>query len=243
MSVSDVDVCQQVLRTRKRSGLRFDNSLLDEFGDLLVDLLKLGARDDTGFAQASLKDLDTILVGADILQLSLAAIRLRIPFEMTEKADHLAFEQRWPTTLSCAFDDLPCCFVDSEEISAIDGNAGHAKTGGAVDIRIGRHRPVDRCRFRITVVLDNEDRRQIPYRSKIQTFKESALVRGAVANEAESNTVMAELLRRERSTASERRAGAHDTVGAHHPLGQIGNVHGTPFAVAGACDLAIDFRH
>ena len=39
------------------------------------------------------------------------------------------------------------------------------------------------------------------------------------------------------------RTGADDAVRAHHPLVQVGYVHGTTLAAAGAGRLAVDLRH
>ena len=127
------------------------------------------------------------MVGADVVDLALAAIGLRVALEMAEEADHLAFEQRRAAAFARPLDDLARRLVDGEEIRAVDGHARQAEARGAVDIAVHGHGIVARGGFGIAVVLDHEDHRQVPDGGEIEAFQEHALVGGAVADEADAH--------------------------------------------------------
>src|SRR5687768_2996330 len=90
--ICDVDVGQQLGGRGQRRRLRLDHRLLDQVQHLPIDLVELRLRYDAGLFHPGLEQLDAILVGADVLDLALAAIGLRVPFEVAEEADHLAFK-------------------------------------------------------------------------------------------------------------------------------------------------------
>src|SRR4029079_12239276 len=96
--------------------------------------------------------------------------------------------------------DLAGGLVDGEEVGAVDGDAGQPEAGRTVDVRIDGDRVVARGRFGVAVVLDDEDRRQVPHRGEVQALEEGALVRRAVADEADRDTAPAAALARPRGT-------------------------------------------
>ena len=103
--------------------------------------------------------LDAVAIGAELVDFALGAVGLGIALEMAEEADHLAFEKRRAAALTRPPDDLAGGLIDGEEVGAVDSDPGQAEAGGAVDVAIAGHRLFDRGRFRVAVVLDDEDRR------------------------------------------------------------------------------------
>ena len=216
---------------------------LDLLAHRAVDGLELRLLDHARFQQPAGQDLDAVVVEADIVDLALAAVGLRIALEMTEEADHLAFQQRGSAAFAGPLDDLARRFVDGEEIRAVDRHTRQAEARGAVDIAVHRHGPVAGGGFGIAVVLHHEDHRQIPDGREIEAFQEHALVGGAVTDEADSHPPVAAELGGKRGAAGEGRPGAQDAIGAHHALGEIGDMHGAALAAAGPGGAAVDLGH
>src|SRR5262249_38274009 len=123
------------------------------------------------------------------------------------------------------------------------GDAGQAEPGGAVHVAVHCDGVVARGRLRVAVVLDDEDGGQVPHRGQVQALQEHALVGGAVAHEADRDLAFAAVLGGQGRPARERGPGAQDAVGAHHAPVQIGDVHGTAFALAGPTLLPVDLLH
>ena len=81
-----------------------------------------------------MKELDAVIVGADILELALGAVGLRIALEMAMEANHLAFQERRAATFTGPLDDFTGRFVDGEEVGSVDGDSGQTEAGCAIDI-------------------------------------------------------------------------------------------------------------
>ena len=79
--------------------------------------------------------------------------------------------------------------------------------------------------------------------AQVHALKRGALVRGAIANEGHGNLARALHLRRQRRAADQRRSAAHDSVGAHHPLVQVGDMHRSALAATDARGPTIDLGH
>jgi len=95
---------------------------------------------------------------------------------MAEEPDHLALQQRGAAAISGPLDDLAGRFVNCKEIGAVNGDAWKSEACSPVHITVGRDRPFDRRRFRVTVVLNHKNNRQVPDGRQVQAFQEHALV-------------------------------------------------------------------
>ena len=78
---------------------------------------------------------------------------------------------------------------------------------------------------------------------QIEAFEKYALVGAAVADEADADAAMAELLGGERRAANQRRRPRRDPVRPIMPFDEIGDMHRTALAAACAGRLAVDFGH
>src|SRR5581483_4137040 len=112
-----------------------------------------------------------------------------------------------------------------------------------VDVGLDRNAVGPRRRFGVGVVLDHEDRRQVPDRGQVEALQEHALVRGAVADEAHGHVALAPRLGRQGGAAGQRSAGAEDAVGPHHPDVELGDVHGAALALAAPALAPVDLLH
>ena len=229
--------------TGQRRGNRLFDCLIDQGQNLVIDGVQFGIADHAGLGHLGAEQLDAIVVLAVFLVFTGGAIGLCVAFEMAEEADHLAFHQRRTAALAGAPDNLASGFVDREEIEPVHGDARHAEPCGPVNIGIRRHRIIDRGRFRVSVVFHHENRWQVPDRGQVHGFQNRALVRRAVAEEGDTDAIMAQLLRSQCRPAYQGSAGAQNAVGAHHALGQIGNMHRPALARARAAGLAVDLGH
>src|SRR5262249_26267628 len=85
-------------------------------------------------------------------------------------------------------------FVDGEDVVAVDGDPQHAVAAGALgDVGVAGG-GFERDLGRVEVVLADVDYRQVPDRCQVQSFVESSVVYGAVAEEADADAVALEQL-------------------------------------------------
>ena len=98
-------------------------------------------------------------------------------------------------------------------------------------------------RLGVAIVLDHEDDRQVHGGGEVEALQEGALVRAAVTGERDADLVGATHLGRQADPADQRRATAHNAVGAQHAGGQVGDVHRSALALAGAGGLAVQLGH
>src|SRR3546814_6229198 len=85
--------------------------------------------------------------------------------------------------------------------------------------------------------------RQLPDRRHVQAFAELALVRGAVAEEAEADLVGPAGLEAQPGASGERQPAADDRGFADQPLARVGQVHRPAESLADAGFLAENFCH
>src|SRR5438874_410445 len=82
--------------------------------------------------------------------------------------------------------------------------------------------------------------RQLPEAGERERFVERALVRRAVAEEAEGDAVLAAVLRRERGAGGERHVAADDRVAAEEADARVEEVHGAAAPLRAARHLAVE---
>src|SRR3546814_17986962 len=115
------------------------------------------------------------------------------------------------------------CLCNDKAITAIYTFLHTLSLSGAVPISV---RFSDRCRDGIAGVFAKKDDRQLPDRRHVQAFAERALVRGAVAEEAEADLVGPAGLDAQPGASGERQPAADDRGFADQPLArEIGRAH------------------
>jgi hypothetical protein len=184
-----------------------------------------------------------VLVRPDVLNLPLAAVRLDVALKVPEEPDHLAFEQGRSAALPCPPDHLARGFPYGEEVGAIDGHTGHAEPGSRIHVGVHRTAVVTRRGFGVAVVLDDEDRRQVPYRREVEALEERPLVRGPIADETDCYLAVPAHLCGQCRPARAGRPRTEDPVGTHHVLREVGDVHQAALTVARTALLAVNLLH
>src|SRR5581483_2470472 len=160
---------------------------------------------------------------------------------MAEVARYLALEETRAFSIAGARDRLRRGFVHPQEIVSVNLDTRHVEALGALsDISDCDGVPAGR-RFRVAVVLDNENTRQFPNCREIQTFQRGALVGAPISDEADRNVLSSEFFGGKPGSAYKRRPDSHDPVGAHHALTQIRDMHGAAFTSADSALFAVDF--
>src|SRR5262249_52944517 len=94
----------------------------------------------------------------------------------------------------------------------------------------------------VEIVLAQVDHRQLPQLREVHRLVEDALTERALAEEADDDAILVEILRRKGSAGSERGAAADDRVRAEVAGLRIGNMHRAAFALAVARLLAQELR-
>ena len=93
------------------------------------------------------------------------------------------------------------------------------------------------------VVFHDINHRQLPERSHVEGFMESALIHRAVAEVADANAIFLAVLARERNARRQRQMAADDRVAAEESLLDVEEVHGAPLPLRAARRLPHLFAH
>ena len=92
--------------------------------------------------------------------------------DVVVEAIRLAFEQRRSRAFTRPFDRFAGRFVDRHRVHAVDDDAGHAVTGGAIGDVDDRLVVRLRRELAVAVVLADEDDRQLVQRRHVRRFVE-----------------------------------------------------------------------
>src|SRR6516164_4676457 len=241
-SVADVDVGEQVGFGRRRGRLRGVHGLVDRGRDLGVHLVEIGLRELAGLGHPGGEALQAVQLGPRAGDL-VGPVGLLVALEVAEVAGELHLDERRAAAAAGAGDRLAGRLVHGEEVEAVDDHARHAEPGRAVGDVVAGHRPGTGRGLGVTVVLGDEDGRQVPHAGQVHGLQRGALVAAAVAEERDADPAGALELGRQRGPADQRRPAADDAVGAEHALGQVGDVHRAALAVAAAGLAAVDLGH
>ena len=103
--------------------------------------------------------------------------------------------------------------MDLHHVVAVDHDAGHVMTSGAIGDVLHRGHVFPRGELTVQVVLADKDDRQLPGGGDIEGLVEHSLVRGAVAEEAGRHFTTPTDLGRQSRAGGDRQAGADDAVG------------------------------
>src|SRR5262245_16932011 len=163
--------------------------------------------------------------------------------EMTIVAVDFARDQSGTAPIPRPSHRLAGGFIHSEEIVAIHAHAGHAEPAGAIREVVAGGRIVAGSGVGVTIVFDDEDTRQTPDCSEVETLERGPLIRSSVTDKAHSNSTSAKFLSRQCGSTSQRRTAAHDPVGAQHSLAEISNVHRATLARTESILLAVNLSH
>ena len=123
-------------------------------------------------------------------------------------------------------DGLADRLVHGEHVLPVHGHPGDAVPGGAHGHVGHRDHEAGRAQLAVAVVLAQEHDRQLPHRGQVQALVERALVRRAVAEEAQRDPVVALHLRPQRGAGGDRQPRAHDAGLAEAADAEVGQVHG-----------------
>jgi hypothetical protein len=153
----------------------------------------------------------------------------------------LALEQRGALAAARALDRRTGSLVDRYGVHPVDDHAGHAVPRGTVgdvdDRLVVRLRRV----LAVAVVLAHEYDRQLVQPRHVRSLVEGAFVACAVAEERARHVRGLAELAGKGSADRDRRATAHDAVGAEHAEVHVRDVHAAALALAVAGRLAEQF--
>ena len=161
---------------------------------------------------------------------------------MAVVAHQLDVQHARPFAIARPLDRLARGVPHLEEVVAVDPARGQAIGLAALD-QVARARPGAGRGFGVAVVLEHEDRRQVPDLGEVHALERGALIGAAVADEGDRDPAGLQGLGGQRRAADQGRAAADDAVRAHHALGQIGDVHRAALAAAQAVLAAEDLGH
>ena len=198
---------------------------------LLVDLVELGGLEQPRLGDPLAKQREAVLLGPQTIDLAGRAIGHGVALEVAVVAHELDVQHAGSLAGARPLDRLARRVPHLEEIVAVDPPRGQAVGLAALD-QIARARPGAGRGFGVAVVLEHEDRRQMPDLGEVHALERGALIGAAVADERDRDAAGLQGLGGQRRAADQRRAAADDAVRAHHALGQIGDVHRAALAAA-----------
>ena len=130
-----------------------------------------------------------------------------------------------------------------QHVHAVGAHAGDAEALGLLREVGDRRVALDRGAHPVEVVLEDEDDRQAPERRQVHRLAEVAGVRGAVAEHADGDRVLAEVVGGEAEAGGERQVAADDPVAAHEPPLPVEDVHRAAAPARGPVDAPEELRH
>ena len=133
--------------------------------------------------------------------------------------------------------------MDRDDVVAINHDAGNAVACRARRNVAQRVCGCGRCLRRVHVVLAHVEHRQLPGRRDVEALVERSRVRCAVAEEGHRDALLTFHLRRKARAGDDRDAAGDDAVGAEHADAEIGDVHGSAFALAVAGLAPVELGH
>ena len=188
--------------------------------------------------QYALQPRDRIAPAA-LVDLVLAAIGLRIAFEVTDPADRVRLDERGTVAAARALDGAHDRVPHGDDVVAVDALAGNTVAGGARGDAAARRRARVRGGRRPPIVLADEHDRQRPERGEIHALVKRATVRGAVAEERDDDLTGSALLDRQPDAGRDDAARCEHAVGAEIADGDVGDVHRAALAVTDPVGLAV----
>ena len=225
-----------------RAALASASDFVDQLPGLLVDRVELVGLEQPRLGHPLAEQLQAILVGLQMLDLAGPPIGHRVALEVAVVAHELDVDDARPLAVAGALDRLARGIPDLEEVVAVDAARRDAVGPAALD-QIAGASPGAGCGFGVAIVLEDEDRRQVPDLGEVHALGGRALIGAAVADERDRDAAGLERLGGQRGAADQRRPAADDAVRAHHALGQIGDVHRAALAAAKAVLAAEDLGH
>src|SRR6266540_1576143 len=180
---------------------------------------------------------------ADVLLLFLRPVDLRVTDVVAHEPVGVAVEEDRPLARTCVLERLLRCLVDRCDVLSVDLDRCHSVCLGALRqvadrrvLRLGR-------RLRPLVVLEHEDRRDLPELRHVQGFMEGADVRRTVAEERNSDARLTAKLERECRTGDLRQSASDHRIRAHVPALDVVEVHRPAVPVRTAFELPVQLRH
>ena len=198
--------------------------------------------EDARLGHALAEEAQGIALATSLLDFARLTVGHGVAFEMAEVAGQLDVDQAGTAAAARPLDRFAGGLMDREEVVAVQLVGRHAEGRRALGLIAG-HRPDAGGRLGIAVVLHHEDRGQVPDLGEIVAFQGGALVGCAVADEGDGDAAGLQGLGGQRGAADQRRAAADDAVGAHHALGQVGDMHRAALAAAQTVAPAEDLGH
>ena len=241
---------EHVLRPRASRRARGCDRVLDLLQRIGVEPVEIGLVQQRRTADLGAENLDAVPLGTQAIKLALAAIALRITFEVAEEALRIELDRRRAVAgYAHVFEHFAKRIVHREEVGAVTAPDLHAeRLGAAGDVASGAHRIVDAGVLGIVVVLEHEDRRRLGDDGQVHRLEGGTLIAGAVPRKRDGDRQLAFRiwpvdLVGDRRTHRDRRARADNAVGAQHALVDVGDVHGAALAVAQAFLASPDLLH
>src|SRR6266481_4786309 len=215
---------------------------VDDFPHLGVDRLQfLFAH--LGRQQAVANLLDRVLVVANLVDLLAGAIFRRVRHRMSAVAVGLHFQDVGPLAGAAPCDRLVARGLHRADVHAVDLLAGDIEG----DASLGKIGLGGRARHRrahgVTIVLDDEDHRELPQLRHIETLIDLSLIRRAVAEIGQTDKIIAAIAIGESKASAERHLRADNAVAAEEVLLLAEHVHGAALALGIAAMASGQFGH
>src|SRR5271170_7829678 len=202
--------------------------------DARPDRLHFAGRDEAERFELRFEHDDRI-ASSPALDLLSRPIAVSVAARMAARTIGLGFDQGRPLAELGAINRSEGGLRDLSEGVAVDDDAWHSISRGALGDILDRGRTLRGHRHAVLIVLANKYYRQLPNRGDVQGLVKGALVVGAVAEEGDRHRPGAALLGAERSADSDRNAAPDDAVRAEIAFAQVGDMHraAAPVAIAG----------
>ena len=224
-------VGQGFLRRRIRTGDGEIGRFLGQVGFLFAQFIQLGSGEYAGVEQLRAEDFDGVAALPEGHFVGCAGV-FRRKGGVGVEAIGLGLDQGRAAAGPGAVNCLLGRRVHGEAVLTVHNDARQAKAlGPGGHVRYGE-RGLDRGGQGPLVVLADEDDGQLGDGGDVERLQHDALASGAVAEEADADAVLALQSRRQGRAGGDRRIGPDYGIGAQHPEGQAGHVHGAALALA-----------
>src|SRR5690348_440423 len=231
------DVIRQLRSIRIRALLGEFNRLVDFLRDVLCDLVLGLVGEIFPVAENFFEEHERVAL-LPRLDFFLGAILRGIDFGVAVPAIGLALEERGAVAGARAFDGFRGRVVNSEDVVAVQADAGEAISLGAIGKINQRGLQAQGHGFGPQIVLADIDDGQAVNAGEVQGFMETAQAGGAISKERDNDGIFALLFESEGDAGSNGKLAGNAAGGSDGVYWRIAHVSGSGFAAVGAGGLA-----
>ncbi len=176
---------------RGRLRLRLRDALPHQLQRVLLDLLRLGVRQDSQAREVALEAPDALVLPLLLDPLRVDVQRGVVGGRVRRRPVRHRLDEGRPLAGPRARDRVPRRLVHGEDVASVDAHARNPVADRLVGERRRRRLGAERSRDRPLVVVAEEDHRRLHHPRERRALVERALRRRAVAEERERDTVLA----------------------------------------------------